>query len=1827
MERRNLAQFEVATETWKKQGFVELELLRSVAETLEMAGSFSSVLDRLVLAFNGSARSRSAIDSASQSDDPRIIALKQQLIDLGAWSSPYSQISASTYRRSKGLIADEAGFNAFTTNAKIYPYYQPGLTIGYDVAWIRSTLNAAKTRFTEFKEHRTSDTAILVGNGPSLNKVDFDLFNGRDVFLSNYAIKHPDLRAAAKGVAVTNYLVAEQEPYLFGLDPGVWKFFPFWLRHTIHPDDKTIFLNAEGGELFFSRDVVDRVAWHSTVSYFWLQILYSAGYDRVLMTGFDNSYKQSATAKEGDLVDQKDDDPNHFDPTYFKGKQWQAADTGKMEDTYVLSKKNFEESGRELVNCTVGGALEVLRRAPLSDELSRAKPINVCQSPRIALVTAFWQGDANAAERHWRASQRFAPVGMDHIHIFKHGPEKLPKVTMERVFCADIDRRYPEASSKPHPAGPNLTFVHAVKLLKQLGYTHFFWFEPDCVPTQSGWFEPFLKAISEYPKEPIIGVGGGTVIPNKPHWKNHFAGCSVYNVEALVSLDWQRFVDKELSVSFDVWLSRELGFIRLGDVNNTDQTDTIIFGADRYDWKVLRNPKSITVGMFEHWRPEKFLSKAQLRDRLGWKQFSLFHAIKDPELLELSAMRKRPKAAIVIINYNNEKFIQKAIESAIDCRENYENIDIVVVDDGSSDRSRKIIANFGQNIHAIFLEHGLNVPNLNQQRAVKAALRQTDAELIYLMDGDDFFTPDKVAGSVDYFDDLDVILVQHALHLVDEDGHRMEGVCAYFPKERVTPELFAEHKRSNFFQPTSGLIVRRSYLEKSMSWTIADQHHDTWLDVRVTRLAPFYGKVVSTQKILGSWRRHAASDSIRTDNVEERVARHHSWFEAETQRQKIDINLNRTKFLNEKTLFVSGFARSDRAEVDETDVVAYLLRDRKGSSHTMIDVGAHVGTSAHFFDRLGWSINCFEPDPSNRSKLVSRFGENERVRIDCRAVSDEPASQVKFFTSDQSTGISGLHSFHESHNETGLVDITTLRDVFKERKISKVDFLKIDVEGFDLSVLRGVPWDDVRPDVIECEFEDAKTIKLGHDWKVIADYLKDKGYAVYVSEWNPIVRYGIPHDWRRVFPYGFSEMPADAWGNLLAFREDPGIDVVVAAFRAKVKYRKEQNKRESVEASAATVESNPSKFAGTNKQTESGSNKSKVNESNLEMLKQTPGYEPLKLTNNHEKSEPVSPGNAWYSTFAHKLRARSPAAFDFLRFIRRSMTHFIRRPFTLVFLLSVAGFLGWSIWQNPVSSAVMVWWISISVILGGLMLYVAHRAHYHAEQLHLKSRALERQIMLLEEHRTDAPERRSAAIDGRLAKISDELSTLNSGITNQDSRIAGIESDLVSLLKQIEQHAADAVDRSASLAELSNTVSLVQTGIATAIEELEQKASDHADSISSEIAGKQKSILEQIASSAQDAREKNDLNARVIEALDLKVSEQVAVFSNELESLGLNSTEQFAEFADKVSQLALKTETVVTQVEQISMLKDDVGILKAQTQASDEKLNTAESRLNSVEKWSAKDNSTWYQHFNRQLRQDHVEVLQNEWRKRLSLPTSPHILGYMATRICLLEKQMDGRLATTVEDMLLRILVAQSIKSKSINVLEIGTLFGTGAAAIYDAIVPQFEDLHLTLLDPLEGYYNGAQADILTGKTVNQQTLERNFARVGIPKSDYSLIKQLSTDLEAIESAGKNEYDLLIIDGDHSYAGVKTDFENYAQFVKLGGYIIFDDYNSPDWPEVKQYVDEEMSNHKFVSFVGSSWRTCVYRVVKPPKKSGSSTVTRSRRTKKTTPSKPAVSDE
>lgn len=239
-------------------------------------------------------------------------------------------------------------------------------------------------------------------------------------------------------------------------------------------------------------------------------------------------------------------------------------------------------------------------------------------------------------------------------------------------------------------------------------------------------------------------------------------------------------------------------------------------------------------------------------------------------------------------------------------------------------------------------------------------------------------------------------------------------------------------------------------------------------------------------------------------------------------------------------------------QFDECLMVYHALEASR-SPGVMIDVGAHVGSSLEPFAAAGWSVWAFEPDAGNRQRLEQTVRSLPdvfaRVVVSPKAVSNAEKEDVAFYTSGVSTGISGLVAFHETHAETDRVTTTTLDRLVETQNIDQIDFLKIDVEGHELSVLRGLDFDKIKPRAIVAEFEDGKTRLSGYDTGQLTQFLQDRGYTVLVSEWHPIAQYGQRHSWRCIRKLPYQPAP-DAWGNLVAFLDEPLSDVLEAAVAA-----------------------------------------------------------------------------------------------------------------------------------------------------------------------------------------------------------------------------------------------------------------------------------------------------------------------------------------------------------------------------------------------------------------------------------------------------------------------------------------------------------------------------------------------------------------------------------------------------------------------------------------------------------------------------------------------------
>jgi FkbM family methyltransferase len=563
------------------------------------------------------------------------------------------------------------------------------------------------------------------------------------------------------------------------------------------------------------------------------------------------------------------------------------------------------------------------------------------------------------------------------------------------------------------------------------------------------------------------------------------------------------------------------------------------------------------------------------------------------------------------------------------------------------------------------------------------------------------------------------------------------------------------------------------------------------------------------------------------------------------------------------------FERCRHAYVDETAVVAEMLKHRTGRGHIMLDVGAHFGTSAAYYDELGWTIHCFEPDSRNRQRLLAKHGGKENFTFDNRGVGDNPRANVPFFRSEESTGISGLIAFRDSHRETGKIDLTTIAEVVETCRYPHVDFLKIDVEGFDFNVLKGVPWDRIKPDVIECEYEDAKTVPMGHTWRDIADFLREKGYAVYISEWHPIIRYGIAHDWRRVVAYPGTDVPSDSWGNILAFREDPGYIAIAAAFQKLVKTR-----------SAAPIAAGPGESVAPSKAVNERPASSRPNDGD--------GAAPMLAVS-------APPKRPFYAPVGDWLRVRSPRAFRLAQFARRALAGlWRRRVWTLPALLLLAALPFLALHPALAGHEALVLSVAGAAILAFAVFCLALWVYQFATRISAETAALRGALAGNTAEAKAARNALQAALTESLETRFGEVSAETAALRGELEKVArAAEASDAALKAEIQKASKAAASGDETLkAEVAARDEAVRADLAAVRDGIDQRLHAEIDERVEKFASTLKAAIDEQVAKTETAAEakaaRNALKAALTESLETRlgeVSTETAALRGELEKI------------------------------------------------------------------------------------------------------------------------------------------------------------------------------------------------------------------------------------------------------------------------------------------------------------------------------------------------------
>lgn len=241
-------------------------------------------------------------------------------------------------------------------------------------------LRESRSVLESFRNQYYGKRCFIIGNGPSLNHVDWSLLKDEYTFGANRIY----LLFDKMGFVPSFYTCVDSLAITQSIDE-IKK-----IKTPKFISESHIQLLAGFGEIGFLRslykpkfhkDLTQGVYEGYTVTFVSLQVAYFMGFREVILIGVDHNYVFEGNPNQE--VVSLGDDVNHFHPDYLpKGYRWKTPNLAVVEQAYSLAKSAFEEDGRIILDGTINGKLTIFPKVNYLDifkfknQLTRKKDLS-----------------------------------------------------------------------------------------------------------------------------------------------------------------------------------------------------------------------------------------------------------------------------------------------------------------------------------------------------------------------------------------------------------------------------------------------------------------------------------------------------------------------------------------------------------------------------------------------------------------------------------------------------------------------------------------------------------------------------------------------------------------------------------------------------------------------------------------------------------------------------------------------------------------------------------------------------------------------------------------------------------------------------------------------------------------------------------------------------------------------------------------------------------------------------------------------------------------------------------------------------------------------------------------------------------------------------------------------------------------------------------------------------------------------------------------------------------------------------------------------------------
>lgn len=236
-------------------------------------------------------------------------------------------------------------------------------------------MRSSGRRVSRLKGEFAGERCFIVGNGPSLNKIDLTLlesefsFGVNLIYYKTQEMGYKPTFYAVEDVNIINERIDEINRF-----ECEYMFLPVKFKSRFTPGANRMFINQDisfynrESPYFeiprFSQDCAKEVFCGQSVTILNLQMAYYLGFSEVYLIGMDFHYDIPDSALvNGAVIQNTEDDVNHFHPDYFgEGRKWHDPRLHNVLKSYRLAKLMYELDGRSIFNATKGGKLEIFDR-------------------------------------------------------------------------------------------------------------------------------------------------------------------------------------------------------------------------------------------------------------------------------------------------------------------------------------------------------------------------------------------------------------------------------------------------------------------------------------------------------------------------------------------------------------------------------------------------------------------------------------------------------------------------------------------------------------------------------------------------------------------------------------------------------------------------------------------------------------------------------------------------------------------------------------------------------------------------------------------------------------------------------------------------------------------------------------------------------------------------------------------------------------------------------------------------------------------------------------------------------------------------------------------------------------------------------------------------------------------------------------------------------------------------------------------------------------------------------------------------------------------------